>query len=122
MRLLQRTKNGGISLTRDITADIPQYAILSHTWGREDDEVTLSDITNGTAKKKAGYEKIRFCSEQAARDGLQYCWVDTCCFDKKSSAEVSENINSMFRFYKKASKCYVYLADVPNTSFEKSRW
>ena len=122
MRLLQRSKHGDISLTRDMTANIPAYAILSHTWGLEQDEVTFSDMNSSAAQKKAGYGKLRFCSEQAAKDGLQYFWVDTCCIDKSSSAELSEAINSMFRYYRQASKCYVYLADVPNTSLEKSRW
>lgn len=56
--------------------------------------------------------KIRFCSTQAAADGLQYFWVDTCCIDKSTSDELSTAINSMFRWYQGAAKCYVYLSDV----------
>ena len=52
---------------------------------------------DGTGKSKAGYDKIRFCGEQAQRDGLQYFWVDTCCIDKSNNNELSEAINSMFR-------------------------
>jgi len=63
-------------------------------------------------KSKAGYTKIRFCMTQAAKDGLQYPRVGTCCIDKSSSAELSEAINSMFRWYHDATKCYVYLSDV----------
>ncbi len=59
-----------------------------------------------------GYLKIRFCADQAWRDGLQFCWVDTCCIDKSSSAELQEAINSMFHWYRNAERCYVYLADV----------
>jgi hypothetical protein len=92
--------------------DIPEYAILSHTWGADTEEVTFGDLMDGTGKSKAGYEKIRFCGEQARRDGLQYFWVDTCCIDKSSSAELQEAINSMFRWYQNAAKCYVYLSDV----------
>ena len=58
-----------------IDDDIPQYAILSHTWGADTDEVTFGDMTNGTGKNKPGYEKIRFCGEQARQDGLQYFWI-----------------------------------------------
>ena len=64
------------------------------------------------ATKPGGYGKIRFCGEQAAKDGLEYFWVDTCCIDKSSSAEIQEAITTMFSFYRGSSSCYVYLADV----------
>lgn len=114
MRLLQRTKTGEIRLTQDLVGDdpIPPYAILSHTWGLATEEVTIEDITNGTAKDKSGYEKICFCGEQARKDNLHYFWVDTCCIDKSNSAELSEAINSMFQWYQNATKCYVYMSDV----------
>ena len=83
-----------------------------HTWGDDDQEVTYEDLSRGTEKSKAGYHKIRFCGEQAARDGLQYFWVDTCCIDKTDAVELQRSINSMFRWYKNAAKCYVYLSDV----------
>ncbi|KAF4415363.1 HET-domain-containing protein [Fusarium austroafricanum] len=114
MRLLQHNYRGDIHLTKDYLGDdIPPYAILSHTWGS--DEVTLKDLMDGSGKGKLGYEKIQFCGRQALRDGLQYFWVDTCCIDKSSSAELQEAINSMYRWYKDAVKCYVYLADVSKT-------
>jgi hypothetical protein len=80
MRLLERNSAGKFSLTKDLVGDdeIPRHAILSHTW-REGKEVTLKDLMDGTGKSKPGYTKIRFCGEQARRDGLQYFWVDTCC-------------------------------------------
>jgi hypothetical protein len=90
----------------------PQYAILSHTWGADDDEVTFKEFVKGTGEAKAGYDKIRFCAQQAAYDGLQYIWVDTCCINKSSDAELSEAINSMFRWYRESAKCYVYMPDV----------
>ena len=62
---------------------------------------------------KLGYAKIAFTCRQAQRDGWSYAWVDTCCIDKTSSAELSEAINSMYRWYQKAQICYVYLSDVP---------
>jgi hypothetical protein len=110
MRLLQYNNGSDFSLTEFFESDIPKYAILSHRWGAE--EVTFKDLTDGTSKDRAGYGKIQFCGEQARRDGLQYFWVDTCCIDKSSSAELSEAINSMFRWYQKAARCYVYLSDV----------
>jgi hypothetical protein len=75
-------------------------------------------MVDGTGKGKAGYKKIRFCGEQAKRDGLRCFWVDTCCIDKSSSAELQEAINSMFRWYRDAAKCYVYLADVSTPIFD----
>ena len=62
---------------------------------------------------KAGYKKIQFCGEQAARDGLIHFWVDTCCIDKSKHGELPKAINSMFRWYRNAVRCYVFLSDVP---------
>ena len=131
MRLLKTLPNGDFRVTGELLSDaIPQYAILSHTWGDESQEVTFEDIMKVSGRDKAGYQKIKFCSEQAARDGLQYFWVDTCCIDKSSAAELSENINSMFQWYKNAIKCYVFLTDVSMSNNEddtesllrNSRW
>jgi hypothetical protein len=138
MRLLKRSDTGEFSLTECFMDDneIPPYAILSHTWVAGE-EVVFEELKNGTGKGKSGYDKIRFCGEQAKRDGLQYFWVDTCCIDKSSSAELTEAINSMFRWYRNAVKCYVYLSDVSKPghgenddlprstwklAFRKSRW
>ena len=114
MRLLERDGNGGFRLTRplpnDAISEIPPYTILSHTWG--DEEVLFKDLADGTAKNKAGYAKIQFCGDQAERDGLKFFWVNTCCIDKSDSAELQHALNSMFGWYRGATKCYVYLADV----------
>ena len=113
MRLLYVTDDGEINVTKDLLIrDVPPYAILSHTWGDEDDEATYKDLISGSGKAKAGYRKIWFCAEQAARDDLQYFWVDTCSIDKSNLTELTEAINAMFRWYRGAAKCYVYLTDV----------
>jgi Heterokaryon incompatibility protein (HET) len=134
MRLLSTNDDGSFSLTSFTRNNIPSYAILSHTWGADNQELTFQDITNGSGRNKAGYRKIQFCGDQAKKDGLQYFWVDSCCIDKTSSAELQEAINSMFRWYQDAAKCYVYLSDVltrehPQSSellwepaFRRSRW
>jgi hypothetical protein len=138
MRLLERNNGDEFSLTKDfIDDDIPKYAILSHTWGADTEEVNFRDPMDRTSKSKAGYNKIRFCGEQARRDGLQYFWVDTCCIDKSNSAELQEAINSMFGWYQNAARCYVYLLDVSTrkrkasdrfskytweSAFRSSRW
>lgn len=92
---------------------MPPYAILSHTWGTgEDDEVTLNDLNNNTAINKLGFQKLQFCARQAKHDDLHYFWLDTCCIDKLDLNELTAAINSMFRWYQNAARCYVYLSDV----------
>jgi hypothetical protein len=112
MHLLQIDADDELSLAEFYGNQIPQYAILSHTWIANHEEVTFRDIMEGRGKAKAGYEKLRFIAKQATLDGLHYFWVDTCCIDKGSSAELQEAINSMFRWYQKSKICYVYLSDV----------
>jgi hypothetical protein len=121
MRLLKCNENGKFCLTKDlIGSNVPSYAILSHTWGPDSEEVTFQDLVDDTGKDKAGYHKIRFCADQALRHGLLYFWIDTCCIDKANSTELAEAINSMFRWYRDAARCYVYLSDVSATSLEQS--
>lgn len=90
----------------------PPYAILSHTWG--DEEITFQQMQGDTSQlaRKAGYQKIVGTCNVALRSNLKYAWVDTCCIDKTSSAELSEAINSMFRWYEDAEICYAYLPGV----------
>lgn len=111
MRLLKRLPSGAFELVSFSSDNPPPYAILSHTW-TQGQEVTYNELVAGTGKDKTGYDKICFCVEQAAADGLEYCWVDSCCIDKSTNDELSTAINSMFRWYQRASKCYVYLSDV----------
>jgi hypothetical protein len=113
MRLLECQNDGRFRLTDDLRDnELPPYAILSHTWGQDCEEVTFEDMINDSGRDKAGRDKIKFCAEQAAKDGLRYIWVDSCCIKKSSDSELSEAINSMFRWYRRAAKCYVYLSDV----------
>lgn len=126
MRLLETTDGRSYNLTSDFgrKSQVPPYAILSHTW--EDlQEITFDDINEDKRSRskrwrasvrllprRTGYDKLRFCAKQAHRDGLQYFWVDTCCINKSDPQELEAAINSMFYWYKNASKCYVYLSDV----------
>ncbi|KAF6833656.1 het domain protein [Colletotrichum plurivorum] len=121
------------------------YAILSHTWGC--DEVTLASfrdlqkppppaLDDVAARQQVlatqGYGKIEKAAQIAQDDGLRFLWVDTCCIDKTSSAELSESINSMHRWYRNAKYCIAYLSDVDpvaaadysveGSSFRRSRW
>ncbi|KAK4077002.1 uncharacterized protein Triagg1_3969 [Trichoderma aggressivum f. europaeum] len=117
---------------------IPPYAILSHTWGNDSEELSLDDVERGRIYKIAAVQaepavgsiKFRGCCRQAVEDGLGYVWIDTCCIDKANLVELSEAINSMFRWYSRATVCYAYLSDVPDdddplkpeSNFQSSRW
>lgn len=116
----------------DFTGEVPEYAILSHTW-IDNEEVSFQEFT-GIFKDldrplvmKSGYRKILETCKKAKSHGFQYVWIDTCCIDKTSSAELSEAINSMFQWYQNAKLCYVYLVDVPELcngieAFKSCRW
>ena len=120
MRLVKVNTDGNFSLTLFIGVKIPRYAILSHTWEADNQEVTYQDLMSNRGQTKTGYKKILFCRSQAQKHGLQYFWIDSCCIDKSSSAELTEAINSMFRWYKNASKCYVYFSDVSANEHSQS--
>ncbi|KAM0246208.1 hypothetical protein ACHAQJ_010299 [Trichoderma viride] len=109
----------------------PPYAILSHTWGNDRDELSFRDVEDGNINEASlGSVKFRGCCRQAKKDGLDYAWIDTCCIDKTNLVELSEAINSMFRWYRRAKICYAYLSDVPGdenpkmqgSKFQTSRW
>lgn len=111
--------------------DGPSYAILSHTWG--EGEVTFPDFANlEVANLKKGFAKIEHTCRQARLNGIGYAWVDTCCIDKTSSAELTEAINSMFQLYASSVICYAYLSDLDpdgdvdpenqTSQFARSRW
>lgn len=100
--------------------EVPTYAILSHTWGA--DEVTFQDIRDLThTRTKAGFSKIQGCCQKALRHGIEWAWIDSCCIDKSSSAELSEAINSMYSYYLLSRICLIYLADVPPLASPRHR-
>ena len=81
MRLIHYDEHGELGLTPDFVEDIPPYAILSHTWGLEKDEVSFQDLQSNAWKRKKGREKLDFCVEWAQKDRLHYFWIDTCCIN-----------------------------------------
>jgi hypothetical protein len=138
MRLIN-TKTG--CLEEFIGDDIPKYAILSHTWGKEEislqemqrvmDPELANDRKTRAVKEKQGFIKVLRFVELAASECIPYAWADTCCIDKTSSAELTESINSMYRWYKDSAMCFAYLADVTSAEWPayykdsevaKSRW
>ncbi|KAI0871149.1 hypothetical protein GGS24DRAFT_492441 [Hypoxylon argillaceum] len=54
---------------------------------------------------------IQCDSLQLQESGYSYVWIDTCCIDKSSSAELTEAINSMYAWYARSRKCFAYLGD-----------
>lgn len=134
MRLLQLGPRDDVSITSYDEDKLPPYAILSHTWGDTEKELTYEDIENRRGKNKPGYKKIIFCGQQAKKDDLKHFWVDSCCIKKTTETELSEALRSMFRWYKGSQKCYVFLQDVSTrkrdsngepcwkNALKKSRW
>ncbi|KAE8379811.1 ankyrin repeat-containing domain protein [Aspergillus bertholletiae] len=124
MRLLKTTKSEADTFELELFSDNQvqnlRYAILSHTWG--EDEITLQNINDPSQRHGASYKKIDRCCSVAHKMGYEYVWIDTCCIDQTSSAELSEAINSMFLWYQEADVCYAYLSDVPHIPFEECRW
>ncbi|KAK4637113.1 Vegetative incompatibility protein HET-E-1 [Fulvia fulva] len=107
---------------------IPAYAILSHRW--IGDEVSYDDYCSKSDREDARYDKIFQSCKLARSRKHKYIWIDTCCIDKRSSAELSEAINSMWDWYSSASECFAFLVDVHFTSnqdemvsrLERSAW
>ena len=107
-----------------LSEDETNYAILSHRWN--DTEVNYEEMVDlakmerfkrDKIRERAGYKKILDTCRQARKDGYEWVWVDTCCIDKRSSAELSEAINSMYSWYGNAKTCYAYLHDADGSSF-----
>ncbi|KAF5350749.1 hypothetical protein D9758_010379 [Tetrapyrgos nigripes] len=146
MRLL----NTNTLRVQEFFTKIPRYVILSHTW--EDEEITFQDIQNlatladtcngqqvifddiqalfHPAQPRKGYKKVVQACVRARNNAFDWIWIDSCCINKESSAELSEAINSMYQYYEDAVVCYVYLFDVsakyhprnPKSNFKRSRW
>ena len=125
MRLL----NTGTLQLESLNPKEVRYAILSHTWGK--DELLFADIVNLERFKRLsrentlGYQKVSGACKWARDQRIKYVWIDTCCIDKSSSAELSEAINSMFKWYEEAMICFAYLSDVPRSlksAVDRLRW
>lgn len=108
MRLLNTKTH---QLREFFEVDTPEYAILSHRWSGS--EVSFKGFRKGRYDPKgAGYQKIIGACTFAQSRGQEWIWIDSCCIDKRSSAELSEAINLMWNWYKAAKQCYAYLVDV----------
>lgn len=116
MRLLNTES---LQLEEVVSCTDRSYAILSHTWA--EDEVSLHEMRDPTPATmlKAGFKKVASFCEVALQHGFEYVWIDTCCIDKKNSTELSEAINSMYKYYQNAV-CFIYLADVLHHESKKT--
>ena len=111
----------------DYSDDLPKYAIASHRW-KAGTEATIKDVRNKRNTDKDGYEKVesfaKYVREHVCH--VEWLWIDTCCVNQDSSQEVTEAVNSMFRWYSNAEVCLAYLADVSDTEnereFRRSEW
>lgn len=121
---LLNTTTRPLKLHQFFENNTPRYTILSHTWG--DEEILHSDIQNGTGPSKKSFAKVINCCAMAAEHGFEWVWIDTCCIDKSSSAELSEALNSMFQWYQSSEVCYVFLNDLrpgdPMDHIRQCRW
>ncbi|THV05667.1 HET-domain-containing protein [Dendrothele bispora CBS 962.96] len=128
MRLL----NTGSYELKEFYTDVPKYAILSHTWYSTEEEVIFQDLQKPevAGEKTKGWRKVKRACAYAQMYQFEWIWIDSCCINKESSAELSEAINSMFQYYIDAEICYVYLSDVlakedprdVKSTFRQSRW
>lgn len=108
---LQQVQFSDAAISRRTT----RYAILSHCWGAH--EIDFETFMSKHHRSGLGWKKIEDCCALAKCQGIKWAWVDSCCIDKRSSAELTEAINSMWSWYKRASVCYVFLHDFHATAY-----
>lgn len=110
-----------------------RYAILSHRWGKNADEITFDDIQmedRAELEQRKGWDKIVDTCAKARWQGLEWAWIDTCCIDRNNAAELADAITHMFEWYKDSVVCFAFLSDVKagedpsdeNSTFRKSVW
>jgi hypothetical protein len=115
------------SFTEYFGTTTPPYAIASHRW-IAGAEAMLEDIRQGKKTDSAGYRKVQgfVAYLKAHMPSVKWLWIDTCCIRQISDRELSEAINSMFRWYRNAEVCLAYLHDVPTaddgSKLEDSVW
>jgi hypothetical protein len=107
---------------------LPRYAILSHTWREDAEEISFGDVESRAFFERPGAQLVKLygCCRKAKDEGIQYVWIDSCCIDKHNAVELNGAINCMFRWYRQAALCFVFLSDVPKgdtgDAFRSSRW
>ena len=104
----------------EYSEDVPKYAIASHRW-KAGIEATIKDVRNKRNTDKDGYGKVDGFAKYVRENmcDVEWLWIDTCCVNQDSSQEVTEAVNSMFRWYSNAEVCFAYLADVSDAKNER---
>ncbi|TFK80838.1 HET-domain-containing protein, partial [Polyporus arcularius HHB13444] len=108
---------------------ILRFAIVSHVWSIDGEQALNPELPVDSVLQRAS-PKIRDSCAYALANGFDFLWIDSCCIDKASSAELSEAINSMYSWYSLSTVCYAFLHDVdpnedsrlPQSTFRRSRW
>ncbi|KAF1821819.1 uncharacterized protein K489DRAFT_321948, partial [Dissoconium aciculare CBS 342.82] len=92
----------------------PKYVIASHRWAP--DESSFKDLRKGRNKHYSGYKKIDGFAQYIRQSypAIEWLWIDTCCVNKESDAELSYAINSMFDWYRNAEVCVARLGILPS--------
>jgi Heterokaryon incompatibility protein (HET) len=107
----------------ELHLDENKYAIPSHRWGADNEEVSYDDIQHFMdISHKKGFAKLKGFCRLASAAGCRYAWIDTCCVNKVNSTELREAVNSMCRWYQESKICIVYLEDVPTKQIMESEW
>ncbi|KAF4576992.1 hypothetical protein EYR36_004976 [Pleurotus pulmonarius] len=88
-----------------------QYAILSHRWYQDGQELLFADVANFTdprVQSKKGFKKLEgFSKVVQSHYGCRYLWVDSACIDEHYR---NESIQLMFGWYRHAYVCVIYLS------------
>ncbi|KAK6435197.1 hypothetical protein LTR95_008617 [Oleoguttula sp. CCFEE 5521] len=78
-----------------------RYAILSHRWHAK--EISYQQLESAEKIARSitlpHFAKIQSACAKAASLGYQWLWIDTCCINKQDNAELTESLNSMYKWY-----------------------
>ncbi|KAG5221524.1 heterokaryon incompatibility protein-domain-containing protein [Salix suchowensis] len=123
--LIEKKRSTHTPITRNHVIDqislCGQYAILSHRWYQDNEELSFVDVPNlshPTVQAKKGYQKlVGFSKIVQSYYGCRYLWVDSACI---SETDRKASIPLMFAWYRHAYVCVIYLTS-PST-ISKDPW
>lgn len=104
--------------------NLPKYVTASHRWA-SGSETSFKDVLKQRNKDTTGYQKVQAFAIYVKTHipSIKWLWIDTCCINQDSAAELSEAVNLMFEWYRNSEICVAYLADVEiGDCFEDSEW
>jgi hypothetical protein len=88
----------------------------------------FEDVQTGQRTDTSGFKKVqgfaKFIRENLT--SIDWMWIGIRCVNQASDREVSEAVNSMFRWYSEAKLCLAYIRDVEDANngshFKQSEW